>query len=57
MENLPICYKCEKEPATKEYGDVKHNYKLCAPCYESCEDKTGYCSLECQVFGQCDWSC
>lgn len=33
------------------------NAKLCDECLEAYDNKTGHCSLDCCILGQCDESC
>jgi hypothetical protein len=30
---------------------------VCEECLEKADNKTGYCSMYCQLFGSCDGSC
>lgn len=48
---------CGKElhPDNMEY--VGDGCYVCKGCFEKIENKTGYCSIWCQLGGSCDGSC
>lgn len=53
MEDIKLCAYCQA-PAQEEN---EFSVPLCKECTEAYDDKTGYCSLECCISGNCDGSC
>ena len=37
--------------------NVDLEYQLCNKCLDELPNKTGYCSVSCMVYGDCDGSC
>ncbi len=50
------CDVCDKEDCEKgeTFFDIG---TVCQDCLDSAENKTGHCSMSCQLFGNCDGSC
>lgn len=58
MNEHSICDKCNKQDCeTERISDSYNSYDLCSSCVDQIEDKTGYCGLNCQIFGQCGGEC
>lgn len=54
IEHHAVCTNCEKQDCTvTHYSDDI----LCDECDEKRDNKTGYCSMNCQLGGGCDGSC
>lgn len=47
------CEYCEELDNLDEW----EGYTLCEDCIEVYDNKTGYCSLDCCISGNCDQSC
>lgn len=55
MKETFICEDCKKELPISEMCHTE--YAICNNCLDYYEDKTGYCSVQCRINGQCDESC
>lgn len=52
--------KCKNEledTLMASQSDGETTWYACPDCADTVEDKTGYCSLQCQYTGRCDQSC
>jgi len=51
-------HNCEKCGESSDTGEVIYDIGfICDRCLSAIENKTGYCSMQCQLFGDCDGSC
>lgn len=51
---METCYNCEKET---EDGEEYAGIYLCEECEQTLDNKSGYCSIDCQLGYGCDGSC
>lgn len=51
------CWNCSETDETKLHWQASLEDYLCETCENSGDNKTGYCSMFCQLTGECDNSC
>jgi hypothetical protein len=50
-----ICEDCKKElPISNR---CHSDFDICNECLENYPNKTGWCSIQCRITGDCDQSC
>ena len=50
-----VCQVCDNRSV---FGEAVYDVGfVCQNCLDRAENKTGYCSMSCQLFGTCDGSC
>jgi len=52
--NCECCGDLVADPDGENIYDIGF---VCGVCLGNAENKTGYCSMHCQLFGTCDESC
>lgn len=56
MKECEVCGNVDQD--IPETGEVIYDIGyVCRDCLDKADNKTGYCSVQCQLWGVCDGSC